>query len=220
MVASMDGLGSVVKGIFLRMGDMMDRLWADLTALIRDSPRAACKGFIDLTVADFTTVCIDTSAAPGAGCFPAGEDVFLRRSPLMDLHVIPFGSVPSPAKAGDANDTEKAVADPIFDVSPSHLSAKHAVAAPSRTGSDVDRAVEVGQDLPLSGVASHTDISQSSFTGSMLSETKYATDTCSTLLTNQPSTAVASNRTVEAASPPRRDLGRVKRSGSRKELGE
>lgn len=55
VVATMDGLGAGVKGILVRMWNMMDKLRLDLIALIRGSSYAACEVFLKLAVADFMT---------------------------------------------------------------------------------------------------------------------------------------------------------------------
>lgn len=57
---------------------------------------------MNLAVADFTVVSADASADPGVRSVPAGEAVSLRRNMLVDLDVVPYGSVPRPTKGGDA----------------------------------------------------------------------------------------------------------------------
>lgn len=56
-------------------------------------------------VAEFTAVSDDTSAAPGAGYAPANEAVHLRCATLMNLDVVPSGSVHRFAEAGEADAT-------------------------------------------------------------------------------------------------------------------
>lgn len=139
VVASMNGLGTDVQTIFVRMEDMMEKLWLDLTALIWVGPRAACGELINLVAADFTAASSDNSAAPRAGSVPAGEAAHLRGNTVTDLDVVASGFVPLPAKRGNANDIAKAVAELIGDMDPSHPSASHDVNFPFLTRSDDDR---------------------------------------------------------------------------------
>lgn len=219
VVASKHGVGTGVEGIVIRLRDMMNNLQLAFTALIRDGPRVAIQDPINLAVADFTTASIDTSAAAGAASVAAVKVFLLLGSMIMDLDVVFFGPVLPPAEAGEVGAVAKAVADLIGDVHTFHLSASNAITVPSPVGNDEDIPLAAGQHPPLCGVASRAYIASSGVPSAVLSEAKSAGGTRFTLLTNQPSAAVASNWTAESISPPKSDFGGVKHSSSRKKLG-
>lgn len=123
-----------------------------------------------------------------------------------------------PAETGDANDIEKAVADFIRDVCPTHPLASHAVNAPSFAGSDDDMHLAVRQDPLSTGVASHDPFAPSVAAAAMSSEANSASDTLPALLTNQLSAETASTRTAESASSPKRDSYGIKSLCSCKRL--
>lgn len=102
MFPSMNGAGTDAKGIVARMGDMMNNLRVKLSALMRDGPPATCEDHINLAVADFGTASIATSAASGAGSFSDDKAVLLRCGTLMDVNVVPSGSVPRLPKPATA----------------------------------------------------------------------------------------------------------------------
>lgn len=145
VVACMDGLGTGVKGIVVRMGEPMDKLGVGLTSLNRDGPRAECEKLLNLTLADITVVSADTFDARGAGSVPTGEVLPTRNRTLMDLDAISFRSLPPPAIVANANAIENAVADFIGDPSSSHLLPLHAVNAPCPARTDDERPLVVGQ---------------------------------------------------------------------------
>lgn len=139
------------------MGDLMDKLRVDLTALTRDSLHEVRNELVDLAVEEFTDTSVNTSAAPGSESVSTGEVVLTRGSTLMDLDIVSSGSVPLPAKDGDAKAIGKAVANLIGDISASHPSASLAVNDPSLAGNDAYRPLAVSKGLVFCGVASHAD---------------------------------------------------------------
>lgn len=90
MVASMDGVGTGIEAILVWMGDKLNKMWLDLSSLIRDSLSVACDELINPVFAEFTVVSIDASAGPSAGSFSAGEAVRLRGSALLNLECCSF----------------------------------------------------------------------------------------------------------------------------------
>lgn len=120
-------LGTGVEAIVVWIGDLVDTLRVELTALIRDGPPAAFKELINLAVTDFTAAPVDTSTVPAAESVPTGETVPTGDGTLLDLDILSSSSVLLPVKTGNANAIEKAVAGLNGDVSLSHPSSSHAV---------------------------------------------------------------------------------------------
>lgn len=99
--------------------------------------------------------------------------------------------------------SEKAVAHLIGDQSPSHPSASQAANAPFLSWSDDDKPVPVARGPPSSGLVSRDVVVTSAAPAAVPFEAKSGSGTRSTLLTNQPSTEIASTRMVESTSPPK-----------------
>lgn len=177
VMPSLDGLGMDAEAIVMRSGDLMDKMRLDLTALFRESLRAACDEFINLAVVSFTAASVSTSAASGAGCDPSGKAVPSGGVALMGFEIVPSESVPVPAKDGDAITIKKAVAVLNGDESFSHLSASHAVNAPFIAQSDYDKSFAVAQDPPSSSVADHVFVIPSVATGAVPSVAMSASGT-------------------------------------------
>lgn len=133
VIASLDGLDTGFMMFVMRLVAVKDKLRLDLTTLVPDSLRAACKELINLEVADFPTASVDTFAIPAAGPVPARKFVPSMSVALMDCEVVSSDSVPVPANDGDANVIEKVAAVLIVDESPSYSSALNALNAPFLT---------------------------------------------------------------------------------------
>lgn len=216
----MDGLGTGVEAIVVRIGDVMDKLRLDLATLIQDDPRASYEKLVNHAVSDFTSASIDNSDALCAGAAPAGETVHLRGTTYMEFDVVSFGPVPLFAEAGDANAIEKAVAVLTGDVRSSHHLLSHAVKAPAVTGSDDDKPLAVDHGPPSSDDASHAVVAPFVAVGALPSAVKSVTNSRLPSQTNLPSAAIVFNRMVESTSSLKRDSGGIKSLGSRKRLGE
>lgn len=129
---------------------------------------------------------------------------------LMDLDVLPSAPVSLFAEACVANAIEKAVVDLSRNVSPSYPSASHAADDPSLAGSDDNRSLAVGEGSISSEIARQAAFAPLIVAGVVLLEANSASVTRSTLLTNQPSAVVASNRKAESKSSPKSDSGDIK----------
>lgn len=95
--ASMNGLGTVVEDIAVRMGDLMDNLRVDLSTLVWTGPRAVYEELINFLEAAITAESVETPAAPGTRPLPTCEVGSTRGDTLINLDVVPSGSVPLPA---------------------------------------------------------------------------------------------------------------------------
>lgn len=84
----------------------MDKLWVDLTTVIREASRTAGEELLNLAVPGHTVASVETAAAPGAESVPTGKAVPSRRNTLMDLGVVPSGCVSLPARDSNTNGIE------------------------------------------------------------------------------------------------------------------
>lgn len=219
VIAYMDGLRTGVQAIYVQMGDVMDGQRLDLSSLIGDGPRAVCEEIVKLAVADFTAASVNTLTTAGARSASSREAPPLEGTTILHLDVVPLGSVLLPAEACEAYVIKMAFADLIGDVFTSHPSGLHALNALSLAGSGYDRSSAAGQDFPFSAFMSHAAADPSDATGAVPFEAKSVRGTRSTLLTNQTSVAIASNRTAISNFPQKSDSGSINRSGLGKKLG-
>lgn len=96
---------------------------------------------------------------------------------LRDLDVVSFGSVPLPARHGDANAFAKAVSSRIRYVRHSHPSALHAVDVSSCTGSDGDGPLLPSHDPTAFGIARNCGAVSSVVVVTVTSKSKSFSDT-------------------------------------------
>lgn len=83
VTSSMNGLGTGLNGIFVHMGETMDKRQLDFAILIQAGPRSACVQLISLSVSDFTTASVEIHAATGP--LPSSEVGLVRGETLIDL---------------------------------------------------------------------------------------------------------------------------------------
>lgn len=137
--ANMNRLDTRIDGILVVTDEMMGKLQRYMVTLIRTSPRAACEEPVTLSVTDLTAASVAIPTSPGTRSLPSGEVASVLGETFMDLEVVPFEYVPLSTEAGDSSAIDKAAADLFSDVTPSHLSASHAVNASSAAGSEDDK---------------------------------------------------------------------------------
>lgn len=141
----MNELGAGIYGILLWLNKVMCEMQENLAVRIRNSPRAACKEIINLSVTDFTAASIVTSKAPAQRSPPTSEVASARGDTPMDLDVVLFRSVPLLAEAGKTGPNKNATCHLIADMRPSDFSAPHTVISSSSVDSDGDRPLVVDQ---------------------------------------------------------------------------
>lgn len=78
-------------------------------------------------------------------------------------------------------------------------------------GSDDDKPLAAGQDPPSSGVVSYAAVAPSAVASAVLFEAKSASGARFSLLTNQQSAAVGSNRVAQSTSAPKSESSDFKR---------
>lgn len=210
-VVSMNGFGTWVKDVLVRMGEIADKLQMGFAILIRTTSCVVCEKLINILMSGIAATSVEAQDALGTRFILTGEVGAVLCEIGTDLDVL-SKRFPLPAKGSDESAIETNVHYLISYVTSFNLPAPHATNAFSSFGSSDDTRLVDNQAPVVSGELANTNVATLHTMGTVPSEAKSTSVTRSVLMMSHPSAVATSSWIACSTSPPKTGSCGAKRS--------